>query len=189
VIPTRIKPVTAARWPDLDKLFGPNGAYSNCWCMWWRLRRRDFRLLQPAERKAALRGWVRSGAEPGLLAYRKGVPVAWCAVAPRTEYAALAASRNLKSVADTAGVWSVTCYFVAKEQRRSGLMTALLEAAAKHARRHGARVLEGYPVAVDKLRGCEGYTGVVPVYEAAGFRVVAQPSRAMRVMRRTLRPK
>src|SRR2546430_2424405 len=46
-----IHPATARRWPDLEKLFGPNGAYSNCWCMWWRLRHRDFRVLQPAERK------------------------------------------------------------------------------------------------------------------------------------------
>src|SRR2546425_12840945 len=46
-----IHPATAGRWPDLEKLFGPNGAYSNCWCMWWRLRHRDFRVLQPAERK------------------------------------------------------------------------------------------------------------------------------------------
>ena len=123
---TDIHPATARRWPDLEKLFGPNGAYSNCWYMWWRLRHRDFRVLQPAERKAELRGWVRSGAEPGLIAYRKGVPVGWCAVAPRSEYAGLAASRSLKPVDGAAGVWSVTCYFVARDQRRTGLMAALL---------------------------------------------------------------
>src|SRR6266513_3293231 len=113
---TDIHPATARRWPDLEKLFGPNGAYSNCWCMWWRLRHRDFRALRPAERKAELRGWVRSGAEPGLIAYRKGMAVGWCAVAPRSEYAGLAASRNLKPVDSAPGVWSVTCYFVARDQ-------------------------------------------------------------------------
>ena len=185
---TDIHPATARRWPDLEKLFGPNGAYSNCWCMWWRLRHRDFRALAPAERKAELRNWVRSGAEPGLIAYRKGIPVGWCAVAPRSEYAGLAASRNLKPVDSAAGVWSVTCYFVARDRRRTGLMTALLGAAEKHAKRHGGLIVEGYPVAAERLAGCAGYTGVVPAYERAGFRVVARPGRALCIMRKTLRP-
>jgi len=185
---TDIHPATARRWPDLEQLFGPNGAYSNCWCMWWRLRHRDFRALAPAERKAELRSWVRSGAEPGLIAYRKGIPVGWCAVAPRSQYAGLAASRNLKPVDSAPGVWSVTCYFVARDQRRTGLMTALLGASGKHAKLHGGLILEGYPVAAERLAGCAGYTGVVPAYERAGFRVVARPSRALCIMRKPLRP-
>ena len=155
--------------------------------MYWRWRRRDFRAAAPQERKAALRSWVRSGAEPGLLAYRHGKPVAWCAVAPRDEYAALAASPKLKPVGDTSGVWSITCYFVAKQHRRTRLMSALLDAAARHARSKGARLLEGYPVIAEALTGCAGYTGVVPAYKKAGFRIVARPSRAMRVMQKPLR--
>jgi GNAT superfamily N-acetyltransferase len=182
-----IRPVTPDRWRDLERLFGPQGAYSNCWCMYWRARRRDFRALTPGKRKAALRAWVRSGAEPGLLAYRGGEPVAWCAVAPRDEYAALAASPKLKPVGDTSGMWSITCYYVPKEHRRTGLMTALLEAAARQARRKGGRVLEGYPVIADSLTGCMGYTGLVPAYKKAGFLVVARPNRTMRMMQKALR--
>jgi GNAT superfamily N-acetyltransferase len=154
--------------------------------MWWRLRRPEFRALQPARRKAALRRWVRSGAEPGLLAYRNGVPVAWCAVAPRSAYAALAASRNLKPVDDTPGVWSITCYFVARAERRTGLMSALLHAAEKQAKRKGARTLEGYPVVARALSGCDGYTGLVPAYQRAGFRLIAKPTPRLRVMRKPL---
>jgi len=184
---SKIYPATRERWRDLERLFGPKGAYWNCWCMYWRVRRRDFRAMAPQERRAALRAWVRSGAEPGLLAYRRGQPVAWCAVAPRDEYAALAASPKLKPIGDTAGVWSITCYYVPKEHRRTGLMSALLAAAARHARRKGARLLEGYPVSAEKLTGCMGYTGLVPAYRKAGFRTVARPSRTMRVMQKALR--
>ena len=184
---TDIRPVTPERWRDLERLFGPRGAYYDCWCTFWRLRRRDFRAATPDERKATLRAWVRSGAEPGLIAYRQGKPVAWCAVAPRSEYAALAASPKLKPIGDVAGTWSITCYFIAKEHRRTGLMTALLDAAARHARRKGARVLEGFPIVADALRGCEGYTGLVPAYKKAGFRIVARPSRSKRVMQKALK--
>jgi GNAT superfamily N-acetyltransferase len=185
-MPERIFPATRERWRDLETLFGPRGGYYDCWCMFWRLRRRDFRAMRPVERKAELRRWVRSGAQPGLIAYRNGAPVAWCALAPRREYAALAASRKLKPVGDAAGVWSITCFFVSKEHRRTGLMSALLEAAARYARRKGARLLEGYPVIAEALRGCEGYTGLVPAYRRAGFRIVARPSRAMRVMQKAI---
>jgi len=187
LLSTQIHPVTPARWRDLEKLFGPRGAYFNCWCMFWRLRRRDFRALTPEKRKGALRKWVRSGAEPGLIAYRQGKPVAWCALAPRSEYAALAASPTLKPVGEIPGVWSITCYFVAKEHRRTGLMSALLDAAARQARRKGARLLEGYPVVAESLQGCAGYTGLVPAYKKAGFRIVARPSRSTRVMHKALR--
>ena len=155
--------------------------------MYWRLPRQDFRAFAPEERKRALRSWVRSGAEPGLIAYRDGKPVAWCAIAPRDEYAALVASPTLKAVAETRGVWSITCYYVAKEHRRTGLMSALLDAAARHARRKGARLLEGYPVVADALSGCMGYTGLVPAYKKAGFRIVARLTRTKRVMQKLLR--
>src|SRR5918912_1331958 len=97
-MPEEIVPVTAGRWRDLERLFGPNGAYYNCWCMFWRLRRKDFAAATADERKQGLRKWVRSGAAPGLLAYRGGKPVAWCALAPREEYAAIGASPKLRAL-------------------------------------------------------------------------------------------
>ena len=30
------EPLTPETWGDLETLFGPRGAYSGCWCMWWR---------------------------------------------------------------------------------------------------------------------------------------------------------
>ena len=32
----RVHPAGADRWQDLATLFGPNGAYSGCWCMFLR---------------------------------------------------------------------------------------------------------------------------------------------------------
>jgi hypothetical protein len=32
-----IRPLTPSRWPDLEALFGRNGACNGCWCMYWRI--------------------------------------------------------------------------------------------------------------------------------------------------------
>ena len=37
-----IHPLTPDRWADFEKLFGPRGAYAGCWCMWPRMRSKDF---------------------------------------------------------------------------------------------------------------------------------------------------
>ena len=29
--------LTPELWPEMEKLFGLNGACAGCWCMWWRL--------------------------------------------------------------------------------------------------------------------------------------------------------
>ncbi len=65
-------PVTADRWPDLETLFGPKGAYSGCWCMWWRLRRTEFDRQKGADRKRGLKSIVDSGEVPGIIAYVDG---------------------------------------------------------------------------------------------------------------------
>src|SRR5207253_8997411 len=67
--------VTPERWPDLRRLFGANGACGGCWCMWWKLPRRDFVRGKGAGNERELRAIVRSGAAPGLLAYEGDRPV------------------------------------------------------------------------------------------------------------------
>jgi len=37
-----VLPLTKARWPQFELLFGQRGACGGCWCMLWRLNRADF---------------------------------------------------------------------------------------------------------------------------------------------------
>jgi hypothetical protein len=80
-----VHPVTADRWDDLATLFGDRGASSGCWCMFFRLTSGEFARQAGAKAREGLRGLVRGGAVPGLLAYSQGRPVGWCPVAPRLE--------------------------------------------------------------------------------------------------------
>ena len=129
---------------------------------------------------------VESGPPPGLLAYADGQPVAWCALAPREAYHALANSRILKPV-DDQPVWSVVCFFVAKPYRRRGLSTRLLDAAATYARKQGARIVEGYPVEPKtEARSPDVFvwTGLASAFRKAEFEEVVRRSPTRPIMRR-----
>lgn len=187
-VPT-VHPLTADRWPDLEALFGPRGAYGGCWCMFFRLPRVAWSAGCGDGNKAAFRRLVRRGAEPGLLAYDGATPVGWCAIAPREEYGGLARSRILKPV-DDRPVWSVTCFFVARAARRKGVTVALLKGAARFVAQKGGSWLEGYPAepATGAWPDAYAYHGTVSAFTQAGFAEVARPSKTRAIMRRRVRP-
>jgi GNAT superfamily N-acetyltransferase len=151
--------------------------------MWWRLPAARWRAGKGETNRRAMQRVVRSGTAPGVLAYADNEPIGWCALAPRATYPRLATSRILKPV-DEQPVWSVTCFFVAREFRRRGVTVELLKAAVKFAQAHGAAIVEGYPV--DAPRGQPDvfvYTGLVSAFRRAGFKEVARRSATRPVMR------
>ncbi len=177
-------PLVAARWKDLERLFGPRGACGGCWCMWWRLTAKEFESRKGTSNKRAMKALVRRGDVPGILAYAGEEAVGWCAVAPREEYARLSRSRILRPV-DDAAVWSVVCFFVAKDWRRRGATTALLRAATEYVKSRGGKVVEGYPVepVKGKMPDAFAYPGLAAAFKAAGFVEVACRSPTRPIMR------
>lgn len=181
-------PLTASRWTDFAKLFGKNGACGGCWCMWWRLPHAQWKAQKGARNRRAMQNLLRSGRPPGVLAYVDGQVAGWCAVAPRADYPRLAGSRVLQPV-DDQPVWSVTCFFVAREFRRHGLTVKLLNAAAAFARKHGATLLEGYPTEPQRPQAdVFVFTGLASAFRRAKFREAARRSPSRPIFRRRLKP-
>jgi GNAT superfamily N-acetyltransferase len=180
------RPVTPERWNDLETLFGKHGACGGCWCMWWRQTRAEFNRQHGEPNRMALKAIVESGAVPGILAYSNGEPVGWCSVQPRESFPALERSRTLARV-DSEPVWSVTCFYIARHFRGRGLMPELLTAAVNRAARQGARIVEAYPVEPgEKSPSSAIYTGLVPVFQRAGFVEVCRRSKRQPIMRKTV---
>lgn len=182
-----IAPLTPDRWPDFEAVMGPRGGAGGCWCMLWRLKKRDFDALKGDGNRDAMRNVVEDGPPPGLLAYDGGACVGWISVAPRSAFPRLETSRVMQPVDDTP-VWSVSCFLIAKGHRRRGVGVALLEAACGFARAHGATVVEGYPVAPGKDGYPDTYawTGYDSVFRRAGFAEVARRSATRPIMRRSV---
>ena len=186
-LPLEFRPVTASEWPDLQALFGPNGADGGCWCMWWRISRAEFARQAGEGNRRAMEAIIHGGEVPGLLAYHEGRPVGWISVAPRERFPVLDRSRTLRRV-DDEPVWSIVCFYVERSWRRNGMSRRLIEAAADYARSNGARILEAYPVDPEHptVKGDEAFTGLLPTFLKAGFRVAARRSARRVIVRRSL---
>lgn len=177
-------PLTADRWADFERLFGPRGAYGGCWCMFWRLKRADFSRMQGDGNRQAMRSIVDSGEVPGILAYDAGQPVGWCSLAPRERFGSLNRSRVLKPIDDTP-VWSIVCFYVAKDHRGQGLTEALIRAAVDYVWHQGGQVVEAYPVDPrgHELAPVSSYMGLPGAFARAGFVEIARPSAGRVIMR------
>jgi GNAT superfamily N-acetyltransferase len=156
--------------------------------MFYRVRGRDFDKLWGDGARAAFHEVVADGPPPGLLAYRDGNPVGWCAVAPRDAYPRVLHSRLLRPADDDPACWAVVCFYVVRRERRGGVAAALLEAAVAFAADHGAALVEGYPKDTEGARkgANELFVGTMSMFIEAGFREVARNSPQRPIMRREL---
>jgi len=145
--------------------------------MYWR----DRSLEHGAPKKRAMSALVRSGREPGLLAYDGRDPVGWISVAPREDYGAILQSPQYRPLREEEGVWSIVCFVVDKPRQREGIAAALLEGAVEHARKRSAVILEAYP----HLEKTGDYMGHVDLFGGHGFRVVRK-AKSRAVVRRKL---
>jgi GNAT superfamily N-acetyltransferase len=156
--------------------------------MYWIGTHSQFERRKGNGNKMALKRLVSRGDKLGLIAYAGGEPIGWCAFGPRERYQRLATSRILEPV-DEQAVWSVVCFFVAKGFRRSGISVELLRAAARQAKKQGARILEGYPVEPKKepMPAAFAWTGLAAAFRTAGFVEVVRRSETRPIMRKRLR--
>src|SRR3954452_19358211 len=147
-----------------------------CWCMSYRDSR-----LNNLERPLYMADECSREPGPGVLAYVDGEVAGWCSIAPRSSYRRLMNSRTIPFLDDgpvaAADAWVAVCFVVRPKFRHQGLMNALLEGAVEHARSHGAKVVEGYPIESDtpgKVDVISGYVGTTRLFERAGFTRAAE---------------
>jgi GNAT superfamily N-acetyltransferase len=192
-----VLPANRASCDDLGAIFGTRGAAAVCQCQRYKLAPREaFKHHAPAVRAERLRRQTACGqpgarTTSGLLAYREGEPVGWCAVEPRTAYPALLRvyrvpwSGRTEDKADES-VWAVTCLFTRAGHRRRGVSYALARAAVGFARDRGAHALEAYPMLVQPgqdITWGELHMGTRSVFEAAGLSEISHPVPRRVVMR------
>lgn len=173
-----IVPASPAVWDALVDLFAHRGGPDTrfCWCIFWRVRSKDFSDATPAANRQRLRALVEQGPPPGLVALEEDRAIGWVGLAPRPEYQRIEHSRVIPRVEGPVP-WSVSCFVVSRDARGRGIADALLTAAVAHARAAGAAAVEGYPIdpaGGGRVRDTSAYVGTRAMFEGAGFRIAAQ---------------
>ncbi|HEX5826324.1 MAG TPA: GNAT family N-acetyltransferase [Candidatus Limnocylindrales bacterium] len=170
-----IAPLDLDTWPALATLFSAGGDPKWCWCQFWRKPGSNWSNTSAEENRRDLELLADGRPAPGLIALRDGVAVGWVGLGPKEAFPRLERSRVIPNLPGD-GAWSINCFVVARTARRSGVATALLEAAVAYAAEHGATLVEGYPVATAgaRIASASVYTGTAGMFERAGFEVAAE---------------
>ncbi len=179
-----IKPLLTENWEDFETLFGPKGAYGGCWCMWWRIPRKQFEEGQGQKNHDAMKAIVDSGTIPGLIAYKDNVPCGWCSVAPREHYSTIERSRVLARI-DDQPVWSLVCFFIDKNFRGEAMSEKLVLGAIEYVKSQGGKIIEAYPANIHKkkMSPVSTYMGIPTILKKAGFKEISRPSKSKIIMR------
>jgi ribosomal protein S18 acetylase RimI-like enzyme len=171
----RVEPLTADTWDALADLFREGGDPRWCWCQHWRLRSKDMAAAKEPQLRERLHDQARSDQPPGLVAFDGDRAVGWVSLGPRSDFERIERSRVIPKI-DDRPVWSIVCFAVSPTARGRGVARALLDAAVEHARQRDAAMLEAYPVAIPESEAIQpdaAFTGTLPMFERAGFRVMA----------------
>jgi predicted GNAT family acetyltransferase len=170
-----LRPLRPDDWPNLERLFGSNGACGGCWCMWWRVPRggKLWAESKGAKNREAFRQLVEQGSVQGILAFSGKQPVGWCSFGPRSAFPRLERVKALKR-SWSEQTWSINCFYVPRAWRGSGIAKRLVEEATKAAFQLGASEVEGYPVMPAEpgsaLPAVFAWTGVPALFKSNGYR-------------------
>lgn len=184
-----VRPLTPDTWDDFEAVMGTNGGARGCWCMHWRLSMTEFMESKGEGNKAAMRELAEHQRPPGVVAYLKEEPVAWCAFGAHSDFPRLQRSPIAKPM-DEEPVIALTCLLIKKSHREAGLSTELITAVCGYlAETSERRTVEAYPVeAVEGRRAGpdSAMTGIASAFIAAGFTEIARPRKDRAVMRYSL---
>jgi ribosomal protein S18 acetylase RimI-like enzyme len=168
------KPVTKDNWDDFKNLFESKGAPKYCWCTVWRLSSKEKKDKKADRKKTHMCERVMKGIPIGILAYYNESPIGWCSIAPRNSFYGLGGNENIDNV------WSVTCFYIKREYRHSGVQKYLLKEGIRYTQLKGAEYVEAYPVLKDSPS--YRFMGITNLFEEYGFQFIKMAGSRRHVM-------
>ncbi len=148
---------------------------------WKRVNRRDKKAL------------VRKGRSHAILVYLGKIPVGCCQYGPREEFPRIKAGRGYKKLNPQYGdktLWRITCFFVDRAYRGSGVSKFALKAALDSIKNRGGGIVESYPVVSKKMVAVpeSRWFGTPGMFEGEGFKQVGPLGTTWVLMPKTVLP-
>jgi GNAT superfamily N-acetyltransferase len=165
----RVRSLDATTWPDYARLIEAHyGLRGGCWCMAFHPEGVSGTAEQNRSEKERR---VREGRAHATLVYDGPACVGWCQFGPTEELPRIKNRRAYLEDVDALPDWRITCFFVDRKYRRSGVAAIALEGALDEIGRLGGGTVESYPedVAGRTVSGVFLNNGTVSMFERHGF--------------------
>jgi GNAT superfamily N-acetyltransferase len=166
-----VQALDADTWPDFAGLVERhNGVFGGCWCMGSH-EEGVGRGRTPAQNRADKEHRVRDGRAHAALVYDGPACVGWCQFGPTDELPRIKHRRAYLEGLDALPDWRITCFFVDRAHRRSGVASAALAGALEEIARCGGGTVESYPEDTERRSTAAAFlhNGTVAMFERHGF--------------------
>lgn len=168
-----IKALDTSTWEAFARLAERHhGVWGGCWCLAFHpeggQRGPDRRFKK--ERR------VRAGTAHASLVFRGDECVGWCQFGAPDELPRIKHLRVYSAGLTTLPDWRITCFFVDRAQRGTGVAEAALVGALEEIARLGGGTVESYPEDVSNRRTSSSFlhNSTLPMFERQGFAKVRQ---------------
>jgi ribosomal protein S18 acetylase RimI-like enzyme len=167
----QVRPLDEATWPDFARLVEKhNGIWGGCWCM-------SFHEEGVNDKKSATQSRaekecrVRKGRAHAALVFDGSQCVGWCQSGSPDELPRIKHRRAYLVGLIALPDWRITCFFVDRDHRRSGVATTALAGALREIERLGGGIVESYPEDTEGRSVSSSFLhgGTVAMFEGHGF--------------------
>lgn len=184
-----IEPLTLDTWDAYARLIEKhNGVWGGCWCTWFHADDPDF-----PKKDTSGYDWKRRMVELGIahaaLVFDGDEAIGWAEYGSPDELPRIYHRREYLAAETELPRYRVTCFFIDRDHRRSGVSGEALAGAVELIAAAGGGSVEGYPhdlPAGKKMSSSFLYNATRSMFESQGFEYIRPLGTAKCVMRRTV---
>jgi len=184
-----VEPLGPATWDAFARLMERhNGVFGGCWCTWFHTFHAEKTFTAEGNRALKER-LVQEGRAHAALVFDGDEAIAWAQYGRPEELPNIHHRKEYEATLDKLPDFRITCIFVDKKYRRTGVTRVALRGAVDLIAKAGGGVVEGYPHDTEGKKVSVLYNATRTLYEEAGFGYVRPKGMRNCVMRKKVRPK
>jgi len=183
-----VSPLTPQTWDAFaDLAERHNGVWNGCWCTWFHPAC-PAGAQPPGGGRARKQQLVEAGRAHAALVFDGDQAVAWCEFGTPEELPNIYHRKEYEATLDTLPDYRITCFFVDRRYRRTGMAAIALRGALRLIGEAGGGVVEAYPqdIGDKKVSASFLYNGTRRLFERAGFSYDRPKGKNHCVMRTTV---
>lgn len=167
MVNSRVDRLSESNLNDFWTVHSQANGMAECYCaFWWTDFEDDWDKRTPEDNKALRREIFNKGIYDGYLLYVDNQPAGWCQVIQRDRLSKL--TRNFELQSDES-IWTISCFFIAKNFRRQGMAEFLLREVMADLKARQVEKLEAYPRHGEITKDDELWSGPQEIFKNAGF--------------------